>query len=335
MATTLQDLKKLSDQQLIANTDKLVQEERRVSLLVLQHLREVEVRRLFVDLGFDSMYKYCVQRLKYSEGETQRRLSAARLLKELPEIEEHIKSGELNITNLSAVQTFLRAEKQAAQPLDREQKLKLLSEVKNKSTREVKANLIEQSHQPTLLAERFQMPQNLPATTLKFETFMNEENQQLLQEFKNLYAHDLDDQSHHSVLLFLLKKAVQHKKKKLGLDKAPAATSNAPLPSAPEVEHSTKTAQNRDKLRIKSNLPPKLRASISPKTQRLIWARANSCCEYVHHPSKTRCTSQYALEIDHILPLAMGGSNEIQNLRLLCRAHNARRAVKTFGSKSL
>jgi trehalose-6-phosphate synthase len=86
--------KKMNDQQLLASTDKLAAEERRITLEVLQHLREIEVRRLFVDLGFDSMYKYCIQRLKYSEGEAQRRLSSARLLRELPEIESQIQSGD-------------------------------------------------------------------------------------------------------------------------------------------------------------------------------------------------------------------------------------------------
>ena len=110
-------VKKMSDPQLLAHTDKLVSEERRITLEVLQHLREIEVRRLFVDLGFDSMYKYCIQRLKYSEGEAQRRLSAARLLRELPEIESQIKNGDLNMTNLSAVQSFIRAEKMADQSI--------------------------------------------------------------------------------------------------------------------------------------------------------------------------------------------------------------------------
>jgi hypothetical protein len=312
----LRDIKKLSDQQLLANTDKLVSEERRITLEVLQHLREVEVRRLYIDLGFESMYKYCIQRLKYSEGEAQRRLSAARLLRELPEIESLIHSGDLNITNLSAVQSFVRAENMADKPLSREEKLELIAAVENKSTRQVKQELIQQSHQPALLAEKFQMPSvSLTTALTKFETLMTEKDLELLQEFRNLYAHDLADLSNHSILMFLLNKAVHHKKQKLGLIEKARRTSNALLPLAENVK------------------VEKQRKAIPLTVQRRIWKRANACCEHIDTNSKARCTSKFALQTDHIVSLALGGSNKVENLRLLCRSHNSRRSIKTFGMR--
>jgi hypothetical protein len=48
-------------------------------------------------------------------------------------------------------------------------------------------------------------------------------------------------------------------------------------------------------------------------------------------PSGKRCGSRYFLEIDHIQAVALDGGNEPDNLRLLCRSHNTRAAVKTFG----
>lgn len=322
----LRDIKKLTDRELLANTDKLVRDERRITLEVLQHLREVEVRRLYIDLEFDSMYKYCIQRLKYSEGEAQRRLTAARLLRELPEIESQIQSGDLNITNLSAVQSFVRAEKMANKPLTREAKLELISAVENKSTREVKQELIQQSHQPALLAEKFHMPStSMSVPAVKFETYLTDENQELLQEFRNLYAHDLDDHSNQTVLMFLLNKAVQHKKKKLGLIEKAPRKSNAPLPSAADAKDDLK---NENKVKIE-----KRRRTIPITLQRHIWKRADACCEHIDTKSKNRCTSKFALQTDHIISVALGGSNDPENLRLLCRSHNSRRAIKTFGLK--
>lgn len=311
-------VKQMNDQQLLANTDKLVSEERRITLEVLQHLREIEIRRLFVDLGFDSMYKYCIQRLKYSEGEAQRRLSSARLLRELPEIESQIQSGNLNMTNLSAVQSFVRAEKLADKPLTREMKLELITAVENKSTRQVKTELIQQSHQPALLADKFQMSAtvNLPVVLTKFETTLTNENLELLQEFRNLYAHDLQDLSNHSVLTFLLKKAVQHKNQKLGLVEKATREPNAPLPSAANAK------------------VEKQRKPLTAKVKRMVWKRANACCEHSDVKTKIRCSSKFALETDHVIAVALGGSNEIENLQLLCRAHNSRRSVKTFGTRS-
>lgn len=312
-------IKKMNDKQLLASTDRLVGEERRITLEILQHLREIEVRRLFVDLGFDSMYKYCIQRLKYSEGEAQRRLSSARLLRELPEIESQIQNGNLNLTNLSAIQSFVRAENLADQPLTREKKLELISAVENKSTREVKTELIRQSHQPALLADKFQMSAiiNLSVALTKFETAMTDENLELLQEFRNLYAHDLPDLSNQSVLMFLLQKAVQHKKQKLGLIEKTPRKPNAPLPSAENVKNANAEKQ---------------RKPLTAKVKRMVWNRANACCEYLDTKSKNRCSSKFALETDHIIAVALGGSNELENLRLLCRAHNSRRSIKTFGA---
>lgn len=343
----LRDIKRLNDQQLLANTEKLVSEERRITLEVLQHLREIEVRRLFVDLGFDSMYKYCIQHLRYSEGEAQRRLSSARLLRELPEIEAQIQSGDLNITNLSAVQSFVRAEKLADQPLTREEKLELISAVENKSTREVKTGLIKQSHQPALLADKFQMSAitNFPGAFIKFETVMSDEDLQLLQDFRNLYAHDLPDLSNQSVLIFLLKKAVQHKKKKMGLIEKPAKQPEIAVSAIQRklTKHTKQNVVGAEKAQCKLNaeLPSatdiqdtkieKQRKPLPARVKRMVWKRANACCEYMDAKSKNRCSSKFALEVDHIVAVALDGSNELDNLQLLCRAHNARRSVKTFG----
>jgi HNH endonuclease len=319
-----ENIKKLSDKDLLTQTDLLAYEHRKNSVLLLRHLREVEVRRLFVDLGFTSMHKYCLKQLKFSEGETQRRLTAARLLRELPEIEQKIETGTLNVTNLSKIQSFLRAEKAAAHPFTKAQKLELISELEEKSTREVEKELVSLSHQPALLAEKFQGARAsvlLGEESQKFETTLSQEHQDLLAEFRNLYAHELKDSGNGSVLVFLLQKAIQYKKKKLGLlDKAKPQNA-APLPSAEKV--------NANKLPVTA-LISRQRKYLSVHLKKHLWQRAQACCEYRDAKSQKRCDSKIALEIDHVLPLALGGSDKLQNLRLLCRAHNSRRAVRTF-----
>jgi 5-methylcytosine-specific restriction endonuclease McrA len=322
----------LTDTELIEQTDALVLEERKITIQILRHLREIEVRRLFISLGFSSMYEYCLRRLKYSEGQAIRRLSSARLMTELPEIEKQIETGDLNLTNLSKIQSFVRAEKSASHSLNKVEKLQLISDLEHKSTREVERELIQRSYQPALLAEKFHRtvstlnqvvetvsiePADLYSQQFsKFETILGTEHQELLQEFRNLYAHELTDSSSHSVLVFLLEKAVQHKKKKLGLLPTPSKD-NASLPLAPKVDTSRNIMKQRHSLKI----------SIKKK----IWQRAQACCEHQDSKTNARCTSRYALEIDHIKPIALGGSNEIENLQLLCRSHNSRRSVETFG----
>ena len=56
--------------------------------------------------------------------------------------------------------------------------------------------------------------------------------------------------------------------------------------------------------------------------RREVWRRDNGCCSYVDPHSGRRCGSCYRLEIDHVVPFALGGATELSNLRVRCRAHH-------------
>jgi hypothetical protein len=199
------NVKHLSDKVLIDQTDLVTTAHRSLTVLVLRHLREVEVRRLFIDMNYSSMHKCCIQRYKFSENETQRWLDSARLMTELPEIERQVESGALNVTNLYRLQSFVRAEKAVDHQFTREEKLELVADMENKPTRQVERELIQKSHQPALLAEKFHVTsQVLNGSTptlinsgesssahtayIKFEALLDPEHQELLQEFINLYG---------------------------------------------------------------------------------------------------------------------------------------------------
>ena len=64
---------------------------------------------------------------------------------------------------------------------------------------------------------------------------------------------------------------------------------------------------------------------IPAKTKRAIFQRATHQCEFTAHNNK-RCEATHFLEIDHIKPYSQNGSNALQNLQLLCRQHNQRKA---------
>lgn len=62
-----------------------------------------------------------------------------------------------------------------------------------------------------------------------------------------------------------------------------------------------------------------------------VWRRDGGRCQYVGSDGK-RCGEEAWLEFDHIQPWALGGlSDDVQNVRLLCRTHNQLSARKIFG----
>ena len=73
---------------------------------------------------------------------------------------------------------------------------------------------------------------------------------------------------------------------------------------------------------------PRVRSRAIPAAvRRQVWERDRGC-SYVDGGSGRRCGSRHLLEIDHVVPYALGGSAEPDNLRLLCAAHHRHRHAR-------
>src|SRR5438067_2861672 len=141
------NLNSLSDDALLKNTLDLVARERELTLQVLHRLREVERRRLYASLGYPSLFEYCVKELGYSNGSAYRRISSMRLLKELPELEEKITRGSLNLSVVSRAQSFFRQENLEG----KESKREVLEALVGKSDREAERELVSRARNPKSL----------------------------------------------------------------------------------------------------------------------------------------------------------------------------------------
>ena len=58
--------------------------------------------------------------------------------------------------------------------------------------------------------------------------------------------------------------------------------------------------------------------------------RDGSCCTFTDSVGR-RCGATVEVQIDHRVPVARGGRNDIENLRLLCREHNIMAAQLILG----
>ena len=65
--------------------------------------------------------------------------------------------------------------------------------------------------------------------------------------------------------------------------------------------------------------------AISAGVRRQVWQRDGGRCSYVDPQTGRRCHSTHLIEIDHIVPHALGGGADPGNLRLLCGAHHRHR----------
>src|SRR5450631_3114639 len=100
--------------ELLAGLSRLVQRGNELTAEVLAHLAELEERRLHLQLGFPSLFAYCVDALGLSEGSAGRRVAAARVCRRFPEAFELVARGDLHLSALCGLAAHLTSQSAAA-----------------------------------------------------------------------------------------------------------------------------------------------------------------------------------------------------------------------------
>jgi hypothetical protein len=73
-------------------------------------------------------------------------------------------------------------------------------------------------------------------------------------------------------------------------------------------------------------------ARLSRATRRAVFERDGERCTFTDADGH-RCPATTWLELDHVIARARGGTSELGNLRVRCRAHNRLYAEQTFGKE--
>src|SRR6187551_288233 len=106
-------LVELGNSELLAGLSELARRSNELSAQLLAHLVELEVRMLHLELGFSSLFAYCVEALGMSEGSAGRRVTAARVCRRFPEAFERVARGELHLCALCALAPHLNEQNSA------------------------------------------------------------------------------------------------------------------------------------------------------------------------------------------------------------------------------
>src|SRR5689334_12254851 len=100
----------VSDPDLLARMPGLVLAERARSADVIEHLVEIDRRRLFLDQACRSLSCYCIERLGYSEDEAGKRVRVARLARRFPRLLDELRAGSIHLTGLALLAQYLTEE---------------------------------------------------------------------------------------------------------------------------------------------------------------------------------------------------------------------------------
>ena len=177
------NLKYLTDKNLLSDIKQLASEERVLSLRLLYHLKEIERRRLFSDLGYGSLFEYVVKDLGYSNASASRRIQAARLLKEMPYLAKKISEGSLTLSNLALAGHLFKNEG----IVDPEIRREIIEKIENVTTRECEKTLFDFQTSPVIPKETM-IVTSATITTVKFN--LTDETIELLDELKQVLAHN-------------------------------------------------------------------------------------------------------------------------------------------------
>ncbi len=107
MATPLAGI---SNAQLIARVRELVSGLDEVEADLLDHLGEVDARRLYLEEGCSSMFAWCQRVLHFAEGVAYKRIQAARAAREFPQILQAVRCGDLHLTAVGLLAPKLSAD---------------------------------------------------------------------------------------------------------------------------------------------------------------------------------------------------------------------------------
>lgn len=298
----MENLVNCSDDQLLETIDRLAVEERKALPQFLGILGELDRRGLAIKKGYSSTFDFCVRRLKLSEDEAYRRIRAARASVLRPGLLSSLENGALSLTAVTRIAPHVR----------RDDAEEIISHAEGKTAKEVEDLLAPFSPEPAkrdrirTISVRQKMDEpSAPSKALNRVEFSFQGSMALRESIsraQELLSNKFPFGGLEDVLSEIVQEYLDHHdpQRSLALGKVVRPKGGSAIPAA---------------------------------SRRAVWARDRGRCTFTG-PGGVRCETRRTLEIDHVKPRALGGSDESENLRLLCRAHNDSERRRVLGESS-
>ena len=329
------DFKNKSDSELITEFKDLVGKERQLQVKILHYLRIIENRKIYLALGFSSLFVFLTEEIGYSEATAYRRILAMRLIQDMPEVEEKLEKGVVSLSVASQFQGFVKKENQKRKLTKRpvltpQEKNELFLKIEGTSVKKCEQKLIKINPELAIPKEKTK-PINLEKSLIQFT--VNKELMQKIERLKNLTSHQNPEGKYEILIENLVEIALdkldpirrEQRRTKRGKENSPTTTQ---APSRGPVRGQPSWGDLAPKVQLKPPLPNnqlstlKVNRYISPKIKDQIWMRDQNKCQFKNPSTGKICGAENLLEIDHRYPFSLSGENSGENLQLRCRAHN-------------
>ena len=349
-------LSHLSNNRLLQATAAIVRQGHTQTAALVTHLAEVQRRRAYREAGYGSMYKYCLHELHLSEHSAYKHVWAVRLARRYPEVLDAVASGRVHLAGLRELGRYMTSENAtdllaAATHQTRAEIMLMLANRFPRpdvptvvvrlapaatSTHEATGDLDRSPGTPTAVATPAASdPKLAPGRVVPsphagiarplepVSTHLDQVPPCLTPTSPGRFGLQvaLDQRSHD-----LLRCAQEL----LGQG-SPAAEIPRVLERALEdLVHTLKYQK------FAATDSPRARRSagaaryIPADVRRRVAERDGYQCAFVSATGH-RCDERSDLEFDHVQPVARGGRTTVENLRLLCPAHNQYEAERVFG----
>jgi 5-methylcytosine-specific restriction endonuclease McrA len=305
----------LSDAELIANFQDLIIEEREKLVLQLEHLIELDRRKLF--LHYPSLRSYLVEEHGMEEWQAERRIRAARLLKRFPELKFKLESGKLNLTLLEIGMGCAHRE-----GLSDPELMEILEAISGMSCRAARREIASRFPESLELPRDRIRPLNAEYSEVTFVASQGLLDK--LEEIRGLLAHSHPNMRMGELIDVI---ATEYRTRNHPEEKARRAQEREVKKKRSEVVETPAPAR----VEARKERQKEQRTASQAMVHELV-RDEGYLCTYVDPISGKRCMSRYGLEVDHVHAWSKGGKTEPINLRFLCKNHHRRVSFLEFGS---
>ena len=318
----------LSDNDLIDKVSELASRERRATAELVAALAEVERRKLYLPLGYPSLFVYCTRTLHLSEYAAYNRIEAARMSLRFPGIVDALEEGKLTLAAVRLLAPVLTPDNCG----------RLLKAAEHQSKRDVEVLVAAERPKPDVATSIRRLPTPAassrapspstpasvisvspsapPAASLLAERRIERACQPLTPErYKIQFTASRQFHDKLRRAQALLRHVIPTGDAASIFDRALDL-----LIAAAERQKIAATNQPRSPRAPAHSRPIHCR-HIPAAVKREVWKRDNGRCAFVG--VQGRCSEEGFLEFHHVVPFAEGGPATTANIELRCRAHNA------------